>query len=137
MLIDYMPIMLLGYLVCAMFFNINPLIHNDMTYTAREREESLRAALVLSGGVHLVWFLYGALAEASPMGATFGKRMMGLKVFTLRGGRLSFGACLIRNFSKALSLAPASLGFLWAIFSPGSRAWHDFLARAIVAEEGL
>ena len=137
MLIDYTPIMLLGYLICVVGFNINPLVCNELACTACEREESFRASLMLSGGVHLAWFIYGTLAEASPMGATFGKRIMGLRVFAIRGGRLPFGCCLIRNFSKALSLAPMSLGFFWALFSPGSRAWHDFLARAIVAEEGI
>ncbi|MBN8459706.1 MAG: RDD family protein [Verrucomicrobia bacterium] len=134
MLIDYMPILLLGYLVCVGLFNVNPLLYNELGSTAAERVASYHAALMLSACVHLVWFLYGTVAEALPGGATFGKRMMGLRVYTMRGGNLSIGGSVVRNFSKLVSMVPMSIGFFWAIVSPGSRAWHDYFARAIVAE---
>ena len=134
MLIDYMPILLLGYLVCVGLFNVNPMLYGEFGSTAYERVASAHAALMLSACVHLAWILYGTVAEALPGGATFGKRMMGLRVYTMRGGNLSIIGSLIRNFSKVLSLVPMSIGFFWAIISPGSRAWHDYLARAIVAE---
>ena len=75
------------------------------------------------------------LAEASPMRATFGKRLFGLRVCGLTGGPLTFSQTVIRNFSKLVSLLPCGLGFLWAILSHNNRAWHDLFAKAVVIEE--
>jgi uncharacterized RDD family membrane protein YckC len=48
--------------------------------------------------------LYGALFEASSWQATPGKRLLGLRVISEAGGRLSLPQALIRNATKALGL---------------------------------
>jgi uncharacterized RDD family membrane protein YckC len=46
--------------------------------------------------------LYFGLSEASPRGATIGKRGLGLRVVTLEGERLSVGRSLVRSATKFL-----------------------------------
>lgn len=47
----------------------------------------------------LFYILYFSIAETM-YGATIGKRLMGLKVVTITGEKLSFGQSFIRNISK-------------------------------------
>jgi uncharacterized RDD family membrane protein YckC len=46
--------------------------------------------------------LYFVLAEASPRGATWGKRRLGLRVVTSAGDRLTVGRSLVRTATKFL-----------------------------------
>src|SRR5688500_14940033 len=55
--------------------------------------------------------LYFALCEASALGGSLGKRLLGLVVTRENGGRLSFGSALVRN---ALKFAPWECGHLVA-----------------------
>jgi uncharacterized RDD family membrane protein YckC len=52
-------------------------------------------------GIGLV--LYCTVLEASSWEATLGKRVMGLKVQMLNGGKAPFGKTFIRNISKIFS----------------------------------
>lgn len=47
----------------------------------------------------LIYVLYFPISETM-YGATIGKRLLGLKVVTKTGGKLSFGQAFIRNISK-------------------------------------
>jgi uncharacterized RDD family membrane protein YckC len=134
MLIDYVPILLVAVFIGKEFFDKSPFPASDSTIPLAERMESLQAFAVTMLAVNLIWFTYGTLAEASSARATFGKRLFGLSVCDLTGGRLSFSQTLIRNFSKILSLLPFGLGFLSPIFAFNNRAWHDMLAKAVVVE---
>jgi uncharacterized RDD family membrane protein YckC len=68
------------------------------------------AALSNAGSAELAGFvtltlpvvLYFAFFEASPTGATFGKRALGLRVTALDGSRLSLGRALLRSAVKFL-----------------------------------
>ena len=75
----------------------------------------LAAAIVLTGaflfvGYGLFFSLFGILSILYfivldvVMGATIGKRVMGLEVQTVKGGRVSFGESFIRNISKIFPL---------------------------------
>ena len=44
------------------------------------------------------------------MGATIGKRVMGLEVQTVKGGRVSFGESFIRNISKIFVFSSFLIG---------------------------
>jgi uncharacterized RDD family membrane protein YckC len=50
----------------------------------------------------LFWVFYCAIMESSASAATFGKRIMGLKVQMLNGSRPSFNKTFTRNISKIL-----------------------------------
>lgn len=79
----------------------------------------------------VLWLLYHALGNAS--GATLGKRLFGLRVEGLDGGRLGLGRAFVRAAAYLLSL-PLNLGFLWSLVHPDSRTWHDLVAGSRVVE---
>jgi uncharacterized RDD family membrane protein YckC len=76
--------------------------------------------------------LYFALQESSAYQATFGKRIMGIKVTTLEGGRIPFGHALIRYVCKIPSAIPLFGGFLMQPFTGKKQALHDMLAKTLV-----
>jgi uncharacterized RDD family membrane protein YckC len=65
-------------------------------------------------------------------GQTIGKMLAGTRVVladpTLRSRRLSFGTAVVRTASCVVSLLPAGVGFLMALFRADGRALHDAVA---------
>ncbi|MFN5048469.1 RDD family protein [Roseateles sp.] len=77
------------------------------------------------------WLLPGLLAVAlwTWQGATPGKLFMGVRVVdALSGQRPSLVQALLRWLGYWLSALPLGLGFLWALWDPEGRAWHDRLS---------
>jgi uncharacterized RDD family membrane protein YckC len=92
---------------------------------------------VLTGGAFiLIWavgsWLYCAFAESSSWRATIGKRLLGLQVISLDGGRMSFGRATERHFMKFLSLFCLMIGFLMPAWTARRQALHDMPCDAIV-----
>ena len=58
-------------------------------------------------------------------GQTLGMASWRLRVEREDGGLLTWPDALRRLAGAAVSLAAAGLGFLWILFDPGRRAWHD------------
>ena len=81
---------------------------------------------------YLVWIVYSAVLESSPQGATYGKRLMGIRVIAESGEQISWVRAGGRNLAKILSMVPLGLGFVWMLFSKDEQAWHDMLARTYV-----
>lgn len=79
-----------------------------------------------------LYLLYQAVGNTA--GGTLGKRLFGLRVVRLDGGALGPLRGLVRAAGYILSTPLCSLGFLWALFQPDSRAWHDLLAGSVVVE---
>ena len=77
-------------------------------------------------------WLYRAFAESSQHGATLGKRIMGLKVVTADGGKVSFGQATVRHFMKFLSLFTAGVGFVMAVWTKRRQALHDIPSDCLV-----
>lgn len=74
-----------------------------------------------------VFWMYYAIAESGPTGATMGKLMLGLKVVSNRTGEiLTFKQATKRFFAKLLSALIVFVGFL-PIFS-GKRPLHDVIS---------
>ena len=106
----------------------------------------------------LIW-LYKAVSESSWHGATWGKRLAGIKVTDVNGARLSFGRATLRalpwyagglgqcvdfmiatvtksplgigGFSMMLNVA-ALLSFLFVAVSSRKQGVHDIMARCLV-----
>ena len=76
-----------------------------------EQAPGLASALygVVQLGILALQLAYGTLFEASSWQATPGKRLMGMRVVTPEGGRLTLSAALGRNLVKSLGLAACSL----------------------------
>ena len=81
---------------------------------------------------YVIWIVYSAAFEASPSQATFGKRLLEIKVVGESGRRLGWPGAISRNLAKILSILPLGLGFVWLLFSKDEQAWHDMLARTYV-----
>ena len=61
----------------------------------------------------LVLVFYGAILESSPLEGTLGKRLLGVRVHTFMGRRLSFWMAFRRNQVKLFGVACLLLGWLW------------------------
>jgi uncharacterized RDD family membrane protein YckC len=57
-----------------------------------------------------VWWWYPVFFEAGPWGATFGKKILGLRVVQTSGSPISFGQAILRNFLRYADGMPF-LGF--------------------------
>jgi uncharacterized RDD family membrane protein YckC len=81
----------------------------------------------------LTW-LYFALLESSPRGATVGKMALGLRVVTDEGNRLSFLHATGRFFAKFISALILCIGFIMVAFTDRKRGLHDIIASTLVVK---
>lgn len=98
---------------------------------ARRIDEPFGGAV--GGWSTLVGWLY-AWASWTWFGATGGQALWGLRVVTLRGGRLGPVRALVRCLGYALACLPARLGLLPIVRDPWRQGWHDRLAGTVVVE---
>jgi uncharacterized RDD family membrane protein YckC len=87
----------------------------------------LAAFLSLSG------FVYATLSHAL-MGATLGKRAVGLRVVTRLGVRPGLARSAVRSLLALVSLGLLGLGALAAFFTRSHRSLHDLLSGTYVVE---
>ena len=78
------------------------------------------------------YWLYFALLESGAKQATFGKRIMGIKVIGKDGGRIGFGRATGRTFAKILSYITLYIGYIMAGLTNRKRALHDYIAETYV-----
>lgn len=131
-LIDTLPIQFGLYLVSHSVYGVSPMA--DALASPQDAAASLKARLLIGVGTLVIWVLYCVVGELSPWRGTFGKKMMGISIKSIRGGRLTLGQVLARNGAKFLSAIPCYLGFFAAFFVHGNRAWHDSLSGTAVTE---
>ncbi len=84
------------------------------------------ASLVTMWQIVLPW-LYFSIMESSEMQATFGKKLLGLKVTDMSLCRISFGCATGRFFGKLLSLLLGGIGFIMIAFTPRRQGLHDVI----------
>lgn len=65
-------------------------------------------------------------------GQTIGSRLMGLRIVSMDGGRVSAKRALIRTLCLWLSAIPFFLGYFWVLWDDQRRAWQDKLAGTCV-----
>ena len=131
-LIDTLPIQMGLYLVSHAFFGVSPIV--DPTSPPSVQADALQARFLIGFGTLGIWILYCILAELSPLRGTYGKVAMGIRVRPVKGTKLSFGQVLGRNAAKVISFLPCCLGFFFAYFTNGNRAWHDSLSGTAVCD---
>lgn len=83
------------------------------------------------GGV-LLWFIYAPFLESSVIRATIGKKLMGIQVVDLNGGKISFRSAMIRSLMKLISGLLAFIPHLLALFTDRRQALHDLVAETVV-----
>lgn len=79
----------------------------------------------------IIW-LYYALLESSPLQASLGKIIMGIKVVDRRGRRLTFWQATERIFSKIVTNVTFYFGFFIAAFDKKKRTLHDRISHSAV-----
>lgn len=84
--------------------------------------------------VTVISWLYFALMESSSHQGTLGKKLLGIKVTDMDGGRIGFGRATGRYFGKILSGMILMIGFLMAAFTEKKQALHDMLAGTLVVK---
>jgi uncharacterized RDD family membrane protein YckC len=77
-------------------------------------------------------WLYSAFSESSKWRATIGKRIVGLQVVNVIGGKLTFGQASVRHFMKFLSLFTVAVGFMMAGWTRRRQALHDMPCDCLV-----
>ena len=80
----------------------------------------------------VVTWLYFALMESSPRGATVGKMVLGLRVVDEQGNRISFARATGRFFAKFVSTIILMIGYLMVAFTERKRGLHDMIAGTLV-----
>ena len=115
---DLLLLVALWMLVTALFLPLNgglALAHDSPLYDAYRITLASATLLFFTG----FW---------SRGGQTLGMRAWHFKVVRDNGRPLRFSDALKRAAAALVSLAPAGLGFWWALFDPQSLAWHDRLS---------
>jgi len=85
----------------------------------------------------LLWWLYFAYMESSEKQATYGKRIMGIKVVDLQGNRITFRRASGRVFAKIVSGITLAVGYLMAAFTKRKQALHDMMASCLVVNKAI
>ena len=80
----------------------------------------------------LIQIGYFSLLESSRWQATLGKRVCGLRVTRLDGGRISLRRALGRYFAKFLSALILLIGFAMIAWTRRKQGLHDILADTLV-----
>jgi uncharacterized RDD family membrane protein YckC len=67
------------------------------------------------------------------LGATPGKMLLGQQIVHAQtGGRIGFGAAVLRYIGTIISAIPLCLGYLWIIWDAEKQGWHDKIANTRV-----
>ena len=81
------------------------------------------------------FWLYFSLLESGEKQATYGKRLLRIKVVGKDGNRISFAHATGRFFAKFLSYATFYIGFIMAGLTSRKRALHDYIAQTYVVHQ--
>lgn len=80
----------------------------------------------------LTGFLYETLLTSSEYQATWGKRLLGLRVANIDGSRISYAKSVARYFGKMLSGLLLGFGYIMVAVTDRKQGLHDRLAGTIV-----
>jgi uncharacterized RDD family membrane protein YckC len=87
----------------------------------------LDVPIAVAGGLLVTAAIYNLVFWAL-IGRTPGKWLMGLRVVTEEGGRITLGRAAVRLLGYLLSAAPLYAGFFWILLDRERCGWHDRLA---------
>ena len=81
----------------------------------------------------LVELAYFTWFHATSAGQSIGNRILGVRVLDANTGRsLPYSRAFARALMSNLSALPCFLGFLWMLWEPRKRTWHDIVADSLV-----
>ncbi|MCB0162813.1 MAG: RDD family protein [Anaerolineae bacterium] len=134
--IDMVIISLISFLFTVFVGLISNFFGLDTSYVDLVGEwfvTGLQQLLVTAGAMFTgVFSLAYCLFFWVLIGATPGKRLMGLRIVRLNGQPLTVGLALLRYLGYWLSFLLLCLGYVWIIIDPRRQGWHDKLGRTVV-----
>jgi uncharacterized RDD family membrane protein YckC len=89
--------------------------------------------VIQSDWAGLLGLVYETILISQWDGQTLGKRAMGLKVVSVRGGKVDVVTAFIRSLCRILS-SIFLLGYLWMLWDKNSQTWHDKIAGTYVVK---
>ena len=89
---------------------------------------------IIRSGLFMVLAFAGLAGFYALMGATLGKRAVGLRVVTRLGVRPGLARSAVRSLLAVVSLGLLGLGALAAFFTRSHRSLHDLLSGTYVIE---
>jgi uncharacterized RDD family membrane protein YckC len=95
------------------------LLFNDASAYSNQFQSSFLGLYILIG------WIYFAKQESSPAQATWGKKLLAIKVTDSNGERISFAKASGRFFSRFISAMLYGIGFLMAAWTEQKQALHD------------
>jgi uncharacterized RDD family membrane protein YckC len=75
-----------------------------------------------------VWYFYLALCWKMG-GMTVGMKVWRVRIEDTQGHRPGWGKSALRFVLSFVSATPLGLGFIWSLFEPSKRTWHDIISR--------
>ena len=81
-------------------------------------------------------FIYQVYLETTQQ-ATFGKKMLNIRVTNLSGLKPSFSEILFRNLSKIISTAIFFFGYFYLFLNKKQQCVHDLMANTLVIKDRL
>jgi len=80
-------------------------------------------------------FVYYSIMESSRYQATFGKRILGLRVVDSEGKRISFLRSAGRSLGKFISITSFFIGFIMIGFTKRKQGLHDMIVDCLVVSD--
>jgi uncharacterized RDD family membrane protein YckC len=124
------------WLVISALWGLAEAAYMERTLFAPDGVGLMRALTVFSVGrwvlLVLLVFVYFAVMEATPRGASLGKRVMRLRVTTLDGQREGVARSTARTALKVLSAVLLMIGYLMAGLTRRKQALHDMMSGSLV-----
>jgi uncharacterized RDD family membrane protein YckC len=106
----------------------------DIT-TALTDFDKLLFVAELAYGLNTAAFIGYFTITTGSSGQTVGKYLLGVKVSLDGGGEIGYARAFVRSLSYFVSGFFVYLGFLFAIFSKKSQAFHDLISGTVVLEK--
>jgi uncharacterized RDD family membrane protein YckC len=94
--------------------------------------ENIHDVTLIIVGIAFTDMLYNLLMESSVLQGTVGKLIVGIKVATKMGSRITLVAAAGRYFGKVLSWPLFGIGHLAAAWDPQHQALHDKIGNTYV-----
>ncbi|OAQ38862.1 hypothetical protein A5893_12530 [Pedobacter psychrophilus] len=119
-----------------MIFGIVAFLELMIALTFNDRATTL--ITIISGFVLLpiLKFFYNIYMENAQQ-ATFGKKMMGIKVTDMRGLKPTLQEIFVRNISKSISTITFFFGYFYLFLNKKQQTLHDKMANTLVIKDRL
>ena len=99
-------------------------------------QETLSIVMANAAVIPVVKFIYQVSLETTQQ-ATFGKKMLNIRVTNLNGLKADFFQILFRNLSKIVSTATLFFGYFYLFLNKKQQCLHDIMANTLVIKDRL